>query len=1407
MSIALELYEVLEEEHVSTGGELAPLPDAKFTDADVLNRAAVATALGVGEAAIVTRLEQLRKSEVANDVEGPTSLGNASSRLSLGIRRLLQGYGAADEQARRRINRRVLEDVLGNTLRAARPLPIIEADQIVNEDSCRVTLQQCLRGDYETATAIAAKIESLRLIVDGNNPLCPAVLFATSPHVSRNTTLLLADYADTDTKDEQRLAINRRILDEVFDGGIARYCDVRLAHLYGELHKQPDERSRTALCISGGGIRSATFALGVMQGLASHGLLKGFDYLSTVSGGGYIGSWLSSWARRHPDGIEGVERDLAAIDSGGAARAQQLAANIVPVDDRRDTSRTPKLEPEAKPLRHLREYSNYLTPRVGIFSGDTWAFVALYLRNLTINLLVLVPLLAAILAGPRACAWLLRNIADVPFWLLMAVVDVSLLALFWYIGASRPVRHGSQADLPWPISKLSLRARHLIFNFAAGTGAAFGITFAWAKWVSLHGPENHTTQLDDFAMIIGVVFAGAAMLIFPCLTYFRRYLKVSYAGRRESIAAGKGEGNRRIRNNRIIAESVAAILAGVGAIALFWFFAVKVFEDPLGQLYGLTEVSRFLLAGQPLVSHGLLFICFAPPAVMFVLFLQATVFVAGSGKWNEDYDREWWGRTSGWVLVGSIAWIVLAGVSIFGPLAIHRFPTIISALGGISGLVAIGLGRSPKSAAARKSDTAATTSDKALSIATPLFCLFLLAGISWLTTLIIEKVRHTEATDQAVSAQLQSVVTAPPQAIRVGGTDYIETLRTKPIASVSKELLTSHAHLKTVQDTTGEELAIILLVAAAALGASFAVGANRFSMHALYRNRLIRAYLGASRYDRDPDAVTGFDPYDNLQMYKLRPELLWATSFRKLDAFIAELREPTKELSKKITNELLQQGTENLLTNTGIAESLDAVVALFDGKTPPDRIRAAIEHNASYLPRAARRIARIQSVSAADLERIAVDVRRDAGKEKARLLSEGERSDLVDALFQDLNRILIEEDLRDEKERTLTLTRVERAINNRRIFDDTYEDFVVRMPPLDRTQRAEGHRLKARAPLHIVNTALNLASGENLAWQQRQAESFTISPLHSGSAFVGYRDSREYGDGLRGISLGTAVTISGAAASPNQGYHSSPALAFLLTMFNVRLGWWLGNPGAAGKSSYTMENPKSGVTLLAREMLGDTNDTYDWVYLSDGGHFENLGLYEMILRRCRYIIVSDGGCDPKFNFEDLGNAIRKIRIDLGIPIEFNEMPMRTRDEDEPWNYVATGDINYKAVDGPHAKVGKLIYLKPGYYRDEGLPKDIVNYAKECSDFPHETTADQWFSESQFESYRMLGRHVIEHVAPKPPEPSAPDTWPAVPTVPAFATYVARPKTDAAEVYVPVVAQHIKIPGRKGGATAVILPPR
>jgi hypothetical protein len=241
-----------------------------------------------------------------------------------------------------------------------------------------------------------------------------------------------------------------------------------------------------------------------------------------------------------------------------------------------------------------------------------------------------------------------------------------------------------------------------------------------------------------------------------------------------------------------------------------------------------------------------------------------------------------------------------------------------------------------------------------------------------------------------------------------------------------------------------------------------------------------------------------------------------------------------------------------------------------------------------------------------------------------------------------------------------------------------------------------------------------------------------------------------------GISLGTTMAVSGAAASPNMGYYSTPAVTFLMTLFNARLGWWLGNPGWAGAKRvlrggaawnrrgpvFHTSNPSPLIPPIFREMVGLTTDSESLVYLSDGGHFENLGLYEMVLRRCRLIVVVDASCDEKCDLADLGNAIRRVRVDLGVPIEFEHpFPILPRKPGEKFaegsRHTARARVRYSAAEGS-AEDGVLIYVKPALSGDE--PEDVFAYAQKGPTFPHESTIDQFFDEPQFESYRALGAH-------------------------------------------------------------------
>jgi Patatin-like phospholipase len=1176
----------------------------------------------------------------------------------------------------------------------------------------------------EARELLATRLNQLVGIAPPEPPLEKSDLHRTQRHMIREKLVhspaltsaghtLIQDYDAhfAEAKNEEQLdELNRRIVDDAFTGAVTPLRDLRLRHLYRSLHdraKEDDGKARSALCISGGGIRSATFALGVIQGLASAKILDKFDYLSTVSGGGYIGSWLSSWARRHPHGISGVQEDLGSTDT--AASKRQLPGGAVePVKER-----TEKLEPEPKPVRHLRDYSNYLSPRLGILSGDAWTMGALYLRNLLLNLLVLVPILAAVLAVPRAYAYLSRVTLALTEWTYPIGTVIFAGFAFAYIGWSRPVEFESARSRARSTSDM----KFFVCCIVPLICAAITLTLFWTD-VALdpHELENPWLLIPAAALIAVTTFV-------PFFLYHGRLRRALENAPRKDYPTE--EALKKHLRAKTLWEFAGAALGLVTSAGLLALLATEVFNRPL---QGFTEMIEAAALPPALRAVGMtpwssMYTIFAVPAVMLVFFIQASIFVGVSSRRNGDLDREWWGRAGAWLFIAAAGWMVLSGIAVFGPVALYNAPILLGSIGGASGVGAALLGFSAKTPANKKekeeAGMAATAGNAALSFAVPLFVIFFLALISLATTWLTQKVEGAIDAKKKINwTQYEREARFESQAKRVRVTTDVELVDESPAEPrVSIAQLQSLFHLDTVYNTSIFQLVVMLAIAGLAWLLSRCIGVNKFSMHALYANRLTRAYLGASRYSRQPNPFTGFDERDKLQMYDLRPELLWPTSVKDDQAFYGALRDGKRT------------------TQTNLA-----------GASLGRRLLAQYLWSQFY-----------------DKTKLQID--------KAERVNAGS----LDAVVQNVNAILLRPAPLDEAAELKmpddfwantppghapypTLLRNRAVLDY--YFGDTEPSVIRPMPrpngaPSSSTEvatrdasfRETGEGGRRRGPLHLVNIALNLVGGEKLAWQQRKAMSFTTSPYHTGSLFLGYRDSREYG-GDHGIGLGTAVTISGAAASPNMGYHSSPFMAFLLTLFNVRLGWWLGNPGPAGNESYKKEHPDTNLGPILKEAIGQTNDTYDWVYLSDGGHFENLGLYEMVLRRCHYIVLSDGGADPHYIFEDLGNAIRKIRTDMGVPIDIEEMFMFPRGAEglqKEGRYVATATIRYTAVDGPDAKNGLLIYLKPGVYQDEYFPRDVYNYALESRQFPHEPTSDQFFSESQFESYRALGRHAINEI--------------------------------------------------------------
>jgi hypothetical protein len=298
-------------------------------------------------------------------------------------------------------------------------------------------------------------------------------------------------------------------------------------------------------------------------------------------------------------------------------------------------------------------------------------------------------------------------------------------------------------------------------------------------------------------------------------------------------------------------------------------------------------------------------------------------------------------------------------------------------------------------------------------------------------------------------------------------------------------------------------------------------------------------------------------------------------------------------------------------------------------------------------------------------------------------------------------------------------------------------------------------------PLHVVNATLNTREFPERFRKGRRAEPFFFSPICTGSRLTGYCRTEDLEKRQGDVTLSTAIATSGAAFSPNMGQQTSLPLRFIAAVLNLRLGYWLLNPRAARPGASLRQRLSSklrvGVIRYLQELFGYLSYRSDFVYLSDGGHIDNLGLYELVRRQCRFIVAGDGEADPRYTFHALTEAMRLIRVDFGVQIEMDGLDEIRSGEQQ----FARGTIHY-----PGGRCGYLIYLKssllgddmieatvsPGSYTSSPLRRDvrhfdelgfIAQYKSRHPTFPHETTADQFFDEKQFESYRSLGHLVAK----------------------------------------------------------------
>jgi hypothetical protein len=253
--------------------------------------------------------------------------------------------------------------------------------------------------------------------------------------------------------------------------------------------------------------------------------------------------------------------------------------------------------------------------------------------------------------------------------------------------------------------------------------------------------------------------------------------------------------------------------------------------------------------------------------------------------------------------------------------------------------------------------------------------------------------------------------------------------------------------------------------------------------------------------------------------------------------------------------------------------------------------------------------------------------------------------------------------------------------------------------------------------------------------QGRLTDFFLFSQAFSGSSLLGYKPTIAWEASDPHLDLGTAMAISGAAASPQMGTGPIARARVWLALFNVRLGYWLRQPDVRPSNWL-----RPDIRYLLKEMSGWMDERSRYVNLSDGGHIENLAIYELLRRRCKFIVAIDGEQDARMTFHGLTTLQRLAAIDLGVQIDIDLDDLRLNDAGLSRSHFRFCRIRYPHGErGSSDDFGYLLYVKLSLTGNEG--EFLRRYRLDEPVFPHHSTADQLFSEAQFEAYRSLGEHV------------------------------------------------------------------
>jgi hypothetical protein len=1051
------------------------------------------------------------------------------------------------------------------------------------------------------------------------------------------------------------------------------------------------------LALSGGGIRSATFSLGLLQGFHKRGFLRIFDYLSTVSGGGFVGGWWSAWLSR-----EDNKEIFPEHEKLEPHRASRYLGN-------RKNNRQPEgsmCVEDGDPIHHLRLFSNYLTPRKGALSTDTWGTVVYISRNLALTWLSLLPILFAfVLIGQF-------------YFLLQKNSAYEYLYPF----------HSEICDIENRKAELPAEYNHwLILQGESLTDEEKQAVLIEQNEEMLHLNEDLEKIQTDYHTALWNRARSSRFVLYPILGWI---ILMSMAWLRSNVT--------RKPSLDWIAHTFASL------VLILLFFCILCLIDP--SMWGFKELLNRLREWKYSISLWLI--------VGIGLYLLSLPWKVKELEWRKEIRKNRVSQIHAGLLISLVIATFFLALSAYGyDIANYIWfdstrqgfiGAYIAKAGGILTLVFSVLGSiytAVKSAPSGGEDknTASQISAKSkfiLFITPPLMLVSLTVILSWfarhclysLTSIADKPFLSSDGFNRWLSGTVDMhgprLVITVILSIVLGFFFAIYELKkwtgwVKPVSAFLGllALCTLAAWLITLipRDESIRELAYWKWYWLPLFTVAFFVGAILCFRQFLFRRQPLNHF---NDYQVSRQIQIAFSialgvaiilAYCSYSMVELaiHKELLNPpfVNWQRSSLSIAGILFCGLAIS-------LEMGLSMRNTGRSVFLMLGAYVVLMGFllssffSSPLDHLEISL----AFLTMALLTLALGWTV--------ALGWMSDPNWLSMHLFY---KARLVRSYLGASNPL-----------------RKTHEINESAIGDDVLMYKLI--------------NCKKGAPYHLVNTTLNLVGAKDLATAQRSSSYFVISKLYCGSLRTGYRFTRDYMDGR--FTLGTGVSVSGAAISPNMGAKTqTAALSMLMTLLNVRLGFWSPTPN---NGSWRSPNPRLWPFYTLREFLSQTNDLGSYCYLTDGGHFDNTGLYALVERACRFIIVADNGADPKPCFEDLGDALRRCRIDFGADIQLDTSPFFKLEDKASGDLLAqthyvVGSIQYSdshllKLGWPEEELslhrdGIIIVIKPALMPDEKA--DLRQYARQHKDFPQQTTTDQWFDEAQFESYRRLGEHSAD----------------------------------------------------------------